>query len=83
MIEARECGCRTVFDGSDHVVSVGICPRCLPAGAITWLIENGRQLELFPERGVLEPVRGLESIEKYAQDQVRTDRSRPGGGLPF
>ena len=35
------CGCAR---GADVV---GTCPQCLPAGAITWLIENGRQLELF------------------------------------
>ncbi len=57
MIEQRECGCRTVFDGSGNVVSVGTCPQCLPCGAITWLIENGRQLELFGEQGVTPVVR--------------------------
>ena len=75
MIEARPCGCRTVFDGSDHVVSVGTCPECLPAGAITWLIENGRQLDLLSDSGVLEPVRGLESIEKYVHDPSKIDQA--------
>ena len=50
--------------------SVSTCPVCLPTGAITWLIEHGRQVELFPDSGVLEPVRGLESIEKSVQKQL-------------
>ena len=40
---------------------VGTCPECLPAGSITWLIENGRQLELFRDEGVLPFTRGGES----------------------
>ena len=63
------------------MVSVGTCPSCLPVGSITWLIENGRQLELLEEKGVLEPVRGLESIEKSAQDQV--NKGRRLDDLPF
>ena len=47
---------------------VGTCPSCLPVGSIEWLIENGRQLELLEEEGVLADVRGLESIERSAQD---------------
>ncbi len=43
-----ECGCELHMDAG-QVVRVDTCPVCLPAGAITWLIENGRQLELFPE----------------------------------
>jgi len=82
MIEVRDCGCRTVMDGGDHVVSVGTCPVCLPSGAITWLIENGRQLELFDGQGVLMPVRGLESIERCAQDQVLARQDSPDD-LPF
>ena len=62
-------------------MSVGTCPKCLPCGSISWLIENGRQLELFGGTGVLEPVRGLESIEK-SFDQV-IPVSDPGDGLPF
>ncbi len=82
MIEARECGCRTVIDGSDHVVSVGTCPRCLPCGAITWLIENGRQLELFGDTGVALRERGL--IRQLPPEPIIvTDRPRPEGGLPF
>ena len=71
MIETRECGCRSVFDGQLNAVSVSTCNLCLPEGVITWLIENGRQLDLFGDRGVLTPMRGLESIEKSARDQVQ------------
>jgi len=31
------------------VLIVGTCPRCLPVGSISWLIENGRQLDIFEE----------------------------------
>jgi len=79
--EYRRCGCETVTDG-DTVLSVQTCPSCLPAGAITWLIENGRQLELFEEQGVGTPVRGLESIERSAQDH-RNRLSASADGLPF
>ena len=58
IIDRAPCGCLRTE------TVVGTCPQCLPGGAITWLIENGRQLELFLVDGVLEPVRGLESIEK-------------------
>ena len=70
MIETRECGCRSVWAG-ENVVSVSTCPQCLPVGAITWLIENGRQLELFGEQGVVTDVRGLESIENAVQNPVK------------
>ena len=29
--------------------SVRTCPSCLPPGAITWLIENGRQFDMFSD----------------------------------
>ncbi len=60
---------------------VGTCPLCLPAGAITWLIENGRQLELFGEEGVVTDVRGREVIERSVRDQVIPIVA--DGGLPF
>ncbi len=47
-IAQSECGCE-LHTEAGQVVRVDTCPVCLPAGAITWLIENGRQLELFPE----------------------------------
>ena len=46
------CGCVR----SETVV--GTCPQCLPQGAIEWLIEFGRQLDLFEDRGVEPVVRG-------------------------
>ncbi len=55
--------------------SVQTCPECLPAGAITWLIENGRQLDIFegpPELiqspGVLAFSEGDDSYDHYEQD---------------
>jgi len=81
VIESRPCGCRTVIDGSDNVVSVGTCPLCLPAGAITWLIENGRQLDLWGTEGVVLDMRGREAIENDASVQVQPDLDSPG--LPF
>ena len=44
----KPCGCiEEVLDGSGRVFRVGTCPRCLPAGSITWLIDNGCQLDMF------------------------------------
>ena len=72
MIESRPCGCRTVLDGSGHVISVGTCPKCLPAGAITWLIENGRQLDLLVEPSdhpwVDPVVRAVTEMDSHEQD---------------
>ena len=67
------CGFGTA--DSEYSVSVPTCPECLPVGSIEWLIENGRQLELLEEEGVVTDVRGLESIEKCAQDQVKNLKS--------
>jgi len=62
------------------VVSVSTCPQCLPAGAITWLIENGRQLELDLEGGVDASVR---CHETYDQIQLRASRVSYSGGPSF
>ena len=43
------------------MVRVDTCPVCLPVGAITWLIENGRQLDMF-EPGVALPP-GLSEVD--------------------
>jgi len=75
--ERLRCDCAREED------RIGTCPLCLPAGAITWLIENGRQLELFEEEGVVTDVRGLESIERSAQAQVKPVLELLEGGLPF
>lgn len=62
---------------------VGTCPSCLPVGSIEWLIENGRQLELFGEEGVSTGVSGLESTEMYGLDSGENGSPRPEEGLPF
>ena len=49
--ELRPCGCESHTEAG-QVVRVDTCPECLPVGSITWLIENGRQLELLPKEGV-------------------------------
>ena len=44
------CGCTpAVLDEGGQVLRVGTCPLCLPAGAITWLIENGCQIDMFSD----------------------------------
>ena len=43
---------------------VGTCPICLPAGAITYLIENGRQLTLF--EGPPEPI-GFPGVDDVSE----------------
>ena len=72
--DLRPCGCRTVFS-EEMVLSVGTCPRCLPPGAITWLIDNGRQLELLLEGGVTQGVRSADTDEPQV--------TSPEGLLPF
>ena len=74
------CGCTTVFDESGRVCSVSTCPLCLPVGAISWLIENGRQLDLFGEEGVVTDMRSYAAIEQSARDP---SNEPPDGGLPF
>jgi len=79
----RPCGCRDVVDDSGHVLIVGTCPLCLPPGSISWLIDNGRQLDLFRGERVDSGVRGGDPDEP---DQVTT--SLPSeveveDGLPF
>ena len=61
-----------MVDDSGRVLRVSTCPFCLPAGAITWLIENGRQLDMFepllaPERGrkYLDIVRSVSEFDSY------------------
>jgi len=77
-----KCSCRVSLVVAGQVVRVDTCPVCLPVGSITWLIENGRQLELFEEEGVVPSVRGMTDIEKCAQDSSNT-RQEPPDGLPF
>ena len=77
------CGCaEPVFDDSENAVSVGTCPRCLPAGAITWLIENGRQLELFrQEEG--NPLRGGMTRRDIERSIPSEKACLDETGLPF
>ncbi len=70
-----------MFEG-DTVMSVGTCPSCLPVGAISWLIENGRQLELFGEEGV-SPCKGRETIENDSSIEVERGLQGGPGDLPF
>ncbi len=65
------------------MVSVGTCPECLPVGSITWLIENGRQLELFGEEGVLAFTRGDDPEGLPEEKKNNTDRPYRWDGLPF
>ena len=53
---------------------VRTCPVCLPPGAITWLIENGRQLDLFLDGASPEVLPGLDEV-------VRLDKSVSVSGL--
>ena len=76
-----ECEALGRAAGALGQVRVFTCPSCLPVGSITWLIENGRQMDLFEKRGVDPSTRGLEAIEKAAQDPSETDQDSPG--LPF
>ena len=69
-------GCKRDVD------SWGTCPQCLPGGAIEWLIEHGRQRELFAAEGVTPVVRGREEIEKSVSNQVKPT-VWCSDGLPF
>jgi len=81
----RPCGCRDLVDGSGHVLIVGTCPSCLPVGAITWLIENGRQLDVF--EGPPEPVEvpgGTHSVSGHeTDDSVQVIARHDSDELPF
>ena len=66
--ELRTCGCRDVFDDGGKCVVVSTCTECLPPGAITQMIENGRQLELGELAEGMAPMGAGDGYEKYAQD---------------
>ena len=72
MIRILSCGC------VETQTSIQTCPVCLPVGAIEFMIENGRQLELFEDGGVTLAVSGLEA-ERSLQDL----NDLPEGDLPF
>ena len=87
LLETRDCGCETWMHVGGQVARVGTCPSCLPVGAITWLIENGRQLELFEEPpeipGVVSDLSGGDPEERT---RVIPNNDRSSGcseGLPF
>ena len=65
-------------------LTVQTCPQCLPIGAITWLIENGRQLdmwEIIPQVDSDVSVSALEAEAELASNQKITES--PEWGLPF
>ncbi len=71
-------------DHCDCVVtetSIQTCPLCLPVGAISWLIENGRQLELELPRRVDPSMRGGDT--ELSQNQVIPSERFPPDDLPF
>ncbi len=70
-VEISECGCERHTDAG-QVVRVDTCPECLPAGAITWLVENGRQLELLEEEGVPSLERGRTELERMSEIMKET-----------
>ncbi len=91
MITMARCGCCTVTDREGTVVSFGTCSVCLPVGAISWLIENGRQLDMFDfgavdhRLGTLREVEGTDAVRgdefDDSDDDSRND-SGPGEELP-
>jgi len=80
--EYRDCGCETVTTDAGQVVSCDTCPVCLPPGAITWLIENGRQLELLEEEGV-DALRGGETRDDIVRASQKNKPVIFDHGLPF
>ncbi len=71
-------------DHCDCVVtetSIQTCPLCLPVGAISWLIENGRQLELELPGRVDPSMRGGDT--EGSSDQVISSERFPPDDLPF
>ena len=62
-----------------QVVRVTTCPFCLPRGAITWLIDNGRQLDMFEDPGLRGPSRADIVDMSISVSASKTQC----GGLPF
>ncbi len=75
------CSCRPAeIDSEGHVLAVGTCPVCLPPGAIGWLIENGRQLDMFSDTQTL--VARTEIVPQVDRSgSVSASRPRPSGML--
>ncbi len=60
------CDCSpAVYDSAGRVLKVGTCPVCLPPGAITWLIESGRQLDLFSDHAALPGPEDFVSLDTH------------------
>ena len=57
------------------MLEVSTCPVCLPPGAISWLIENGRQLDLFG--GVTQTLLAPEEVVPQVDSLVSVSDSRP------
>jgi len=83
VIETRPCGCRTVWDQSGQVASVGTCPSCLPVGAISYLIDNGRQLDMFVDPGPRSRVPEVSERDDPDETIPVTPVEDPFDGLPF
>ena len=74
MIAGKVCECRDPLVVAGQVVRVDTCPVCLPRGAISWLIENGRQLDMFDpepleEVRVTVGVRGGDTDDSHTSDE--------------
>ena len=78
----KPCGCMEAVVVAGQVVRVDTCPVCLPVGSITWLIENGRQLELFEEEeGTL--LRGGLTRDEIVRSIPSEQEAMAVHGLPF
>jgi len=65
------------------VVSIGTCPLCLPVGSITYLIDNGRQLELPLGERVVSTTIGDDTEMDRALQSAKSARDQSDHGLPF
>ena len=72
------CDCKPAqLDAEGQVLIVGTCPVCLPPGAISWLIENGRQLDMFSDAQTAPlarraPVPQVDSSLSVSDSRMRT-----------
>ncbi len=88
----KPCGCKeTLLDVSGQVARTSTCPLCLPAGAITWLIENGRQLDMFevlaelPRMPQVDSSVSVSALVEVEVDDPSSNEAFPNRGkvLPF
>jgi len=73
------CDCRPPVVKEGQVLRVDTCPLCLPPGAITWLIESGRQLDMFSDPA--EVVVAEQGFVPYVDRSVSVSASRPRPSL--